>query len=138
MMEAKKFSDTTDKSYNVLNEVTFKSTNVVYVVHCERCKTFVYVGETGDTLYQRHLLNLSRIRTGHNGSRALLHKRPERRRLPDRDRENRYTIDEDMAVQSDAPRFESSIIDGSNKRVLVEHDGVGMPKHLFLDCAADR
>ncbi|KAH3839161.1 hypothetical protein DPMN_112585 [Dreissena polymorpha] len=24
---------------------------------------FVYVGETGDTLYQRHLLNLSRIRT---------------------------------------------------------------------------
>ncbi|KAH3883074.1 hypothetical protein DPMN_007022 [Dreissena polymorpha] len=61
-----KFSDTTGKSYNVRYEVTCKSTNVVYAVHCERCKTFVYVGETGDTLHQRHLLNLSRIRTRHN------------------------------------------------------------------------
>ncbi|KAH3825518.1 hypothetical protein DPMN_127395 [Dreissena polymorpha] len=49
MMEAEKFSDTTGKSYNVRNEVTF-----------------VYVGETGDTLYQRNPLNLSRIRTRHN------------------------------------------------------------------------
>ncbi|KAH3857883.1 hypothetical protein DPMN_100498 [Dreissena polymorpha] len=52
MMEAKKFIDTTGKVYNVRNEVTCKSTNVVYAVHCERCKTLVYVGETGDTLYQ--------------------------------------------------------------------------------------
>ncbi|XP_052259629.1 uncharacterized protein LOC127863996 [Dreissena polymorpha] len=62
----RRFSDTTGKSYNGRNEVTSKSTNVVYAVHCERCKTFVYVGETEETLYQRHLLNLSRIRTGHN------------------------------------------------------------------------
>ncbi|KAH3862219.1 hypothetical protein DPMN_025185 [Dreissena polymorpha] len=47
MLEAEKFSDTTGKSYNVRNEVTCKSTNVVYAVHCERCKTFVYVGGNG-------------------------------------------------------------------------------------------
>ncbi|KAH3709978.1 hypothetical protein DPMN_069444 [Dreissena polymorpha] len=59
MMEAEKFSDTTGKNYNVRNDVTCKSTNVIYDVHCERW-------ETGDTLYQRHLLNLSGIRTRHN------------------------------------------------------------------------
>ncbi|KAH3802440.1 hypothetical protein DPMN_156117 [Dreissena polymorpha] len=66
MMEAEKFSDTYGKTFNVRNAVTCKSTNVVYAVHYERCKIVVYVGETGDTLYQRHLLNLSRIRTRHN------------------------------------------------------------------------
>ena len=29
---------------------------------CKHCDKFIYVGETGDTLYQRHLLNLSLIR----------------------------------------------------------------------------
>ena len=42
-----------------------KSSNVVYAVFCERCRAYVYVGETGDTLFQRHLLNMSRIRTRH-------------------------------------------------------------------------
>ncbi|KAH3825717.1 hypothetical protein DPMN_127598 [Dreissena polymorpha] len=32
IMEAEKFSDTTGKTYNVRNEVTCKSTNVVYAV----------------------------------------------------------------------------------------------------------
>ena len=32
----------------------------------KRCDGYAYVGETGDTLYQRHLLNLSRTRTRHN------------------------------------------------------------------------
>jgi hypothetical protein len=30
---------------------------VVYVLFCKHCDKFIYVGETGDTLYQRHLLN---------------------------------------------------------------------------------
>ncbi|KAH3825513.1 hypothetical protein DPMN_127390 [Dreissena polymorpha] len=46
MMGAEKFSDTTGKSYSVRNEVTCKSTN-------------------------RHLLNLSRIRTRHNDPAAV-------------------------------------------------------------------
>ena len=29
------------------------------------CWAYVYVGETGDTLYQQHLLNLSWIQTRH-------------------------------------------------------------------------
>ena len=29
---------------------------------CEICNKIIYVGETGDILYQRHLLNLSLIR----------------------------------------------------------------------------
>jgi hypothetical protein len=35
---------------------------VVYALFCKHCDKFIYVGETGDTLYQRHLLNLSLIR----------------------------------------------------------------------------
>jgi hypothetical protein len=36
--------------------------NVVYALFCKHCDTFIYVEETGNTLYQRHLLNLSLIR----------------------------------------------------------------------------
>ena len=35
-------------------------------MYCKKCHSFVYVGETGNTLYQRHLLNFSRIRTRHS------------------------------------------------------------------------
>ena len=36
---------------------------MVYALFCKHCcDKFIYVGETGDTLYQRHLLNLSLIR----------------------------------------------------------------------------
>jgi hypothetical protein len=34
---------------------------VVYALFCKHCDKFIYVGETRDTLYQRHLLNLSLI-----------------------------------------------------------------------------
>ena len=40
------------------------SENVVYAVFCTLCNKFLYIGETGDTLYQRMSLNYSRIRTG--------------------------------------------------------------------------
>ena len=35
---------------------------MVYVLFCKHRDKFIYVGETGDTLYQRHLLNSSLIR----------------------------------------------------------------------------
>ena len=65
MIETNSLEDAAGKKYTVRNSVDCKSSNVVYAVFCERCRAYVYVGETGDTLYQRHLLNLSRIRTRH-------------------------------------------------------------------------
>jgi len=66
MMKAEYFTDPSGRKYSVRNNVDCKSSNVVYAVNCRRCRRFVYVGETGGTLYQRHLLNLSRIRTQHS------------------------------------------------------------------------
>jgi len=65
MIETNSLEDAAGKKYTVRNSVECKSSNVLYAVFCERCRTYVYVGETGDTLYQRHLLDLSRIRTRH-------------------------------------------------------------------------
>jgi len=62
MIEADLFEDAAGNKYTVRNSVDCKSSNVVYAVFCERCRTYFYVGETGDTLYHRHL---SRIRTRH-------------------------------------------------------------------------
>ena len=50
------------KSFNIKNYINCKTANIVYAIFCKNCDKFVYVGETGDTLYQRHLLNLSLIR----------------------------------------------------------------------------
>lgn len=66
VIEADTFIGVNGASYKVRNQITCKSTNVVYAVYCKRCERYIYVGETGDTLYQRHLLNLSRIRTKYN------------------------------------------------------------------------
>lgn len=63
MIKASTFQDPVGNTYKVRNNITCKSTNVVYAVFCRKCDAYVYVGETGDTLYQRHLLNLSRMRT---------------------------------------------------------------------------
>jgi len=71
MMTADNFTDPSGKKYSVRNNVNCKSSNVVYAVNCRRCSRYVYVGETGGTLYQRHLLNLSRIRTQHSDPVAV-------------------------------------------------------------------
>ena len=62
IMASDKFEDHGGKQYNVKNYINCQSTNVVYVVFCKKGTKYVYVGETGDTLYQRQLLNLSRIK----------------------------------------------------------------------------
>lgn len=56
------FRDNNGTVYHVRNYVNCKSSNVVYAIFCKKCDKFVYVGETGDTLYQRQLLNFSLIR----------------------------------------------------------------------------
>jgi hypothetical protein len=66
VIEADTFIGVNGASYKVRNQITCKSTNVVYAVCCKRCERYICVGKTGDTLYKRHLLNLSRIRTKYN------------------------------------------------------------------------
>ena len=52
------------QQFSTKGQITCTSANLVYGVFCKRCNTVVYVGETMNTLYQRHQQNLSRIRTG--------------------------------------------------------------------------
>jgi hypothetical protein len=49
--EADTFIGVNGASYKVRNQITCKSTNVVYAVYCKRCERYIYVGETGDTLF---------------------------------------------------------------------------------------
>ena len=70
-MTSDKFEDHGGKQYNVKNYINCQSTNVVYAVFCKKCTKYVYVGETGDTLYQRQLLNLSRIKTKYGDPVAI-------------------------------------------------------------------
>ena len=60
--ETNRFAGPDGKEYTIRNYINCKSTNVIYAIFCKRCQKYVYVGETGDTLYQRQLLNLSMIR----------------------------------------------------------------------------
>ncbi|KAH3857401.1 hypothetical protein DPMN_100008 [Dreissena polymorpha] len=62
-MTADYFTDPSCRKYSVRNNMDCKSSNAVYAVNCRRCRRYVYVEETGGTLYQGHLLKLSRIRT---------------------------------------------------------------------------
>ena len=56
------FTNFEGKTFNVNNYINCTTTNVVYALFCEHCDKFIYVGGTGDTLYQRHVLNVSLIR----------------------------------------------------------------------------
>ena len=56
------FTNFEGKTFNVKNYINCTTANVVYALFCKHCDKFIYVGEIGDTLYQRHLLNLSLIR----------------------------------------------------------------------------
>ena len=39
-----------------------KTENIIYAIYCKKCSKTVYVGQTGGSLYQRMLLNISRIK----------------------------------------------------------------------------
>ena len=62
LLNSETFTNHRGEIYNVRNYINCKTENVVYAIFCNKCNTFIYVGETGDTLYQRMLLNFSRIR----------------------------------------------------------------------------
>ena len=71
IMTSDKFEDHGGKKHNVKNYINCQSTNVVYAVYCRKCAKYVYVGETGDILYQRQLLNLARIKTKYGDPVAI-------------------------------------------------------------------
>ena len=71
-MTSDKFKDHGGKQYNVKNYINCQSTDVVYAVFCKKCTKYVYVGKTGDTLYQRQLLKLSRIKIKY-GDPVVIH-----------------------------------------------------------------
>lgn len=61
--ETKVFCDNTGKEYTIQGQINCKTVGVVYAINCTKCEKLIYVGQTGDTLYQRMLLNFSKIRT---------------------------------------------------------------------------
>ena len=65
IIESQSFSDNQGNSYNIQGHIDCKTADLVYAIYCAKCQKYVYVGETGCTLYQRMLLNFSRIRTGY-------------------------------------------------------------------------
>ena len=61
MMDTKTFSSG-DSTICIRGHIDCTTKNVVYGLFCEKCDTIVYVGETGNSLYERMSNHLSRIR----------------------------------------------------------------------------
>lgn len=62
VVETEEIENKDGKTFTIRNYINCKSVNVVYAIFCLKCNKYIYVGETGDTLYQRHILNFSLIR----------------------------------------------------------------------------
>ena len=58
-----KFYGSDGEEYKILSYINCKTAGVIYFIRCKKCEKAVYVGQTGDTLYQRMLLDFSMIRT---------------------------------------------------------------------------
>jgi hypothetical protein len=54
---------TDNAGYKIKGYINRKSASVIYSVYCKRCSKVLYVGQTGDTIYQSMFLNFSMIRT---------------------------------------------------------------------------
>lgn len=66
MKKSVQFQDNQGKVYSTKGEINCTTENVIYGVQCEKCNKLVYVGETMNSLYKRHLQNFSRIRNNEN------------------------------------------------------------------------
>ena len=58
------FTDNDGNEYKIQGNINCKTVGVIYNIICSHCNKLMYVGQTGDSLYQRMLLNFSKIRTG--------------------------------------------------------------------------
>ena len=57
------FSDNDGNQFKIKGSINCKSVCVIYWIFCKKCSKNIHVGQTGDTFYQRMLLNFSKIRT---------------------------------------------------------------------------
>ena len=62
VLDTSEIKNNEGEKFKIRNHINCKSVNVVYALFCVKCNKYIYVGETGDTLYQRHILNFSLIR----------------------------------------------------------------------------
>ena len=63
IIETDHFTDNNGNKYAIQGNINCKTGGVIYAITCTECKSLSYVGQTGDTLYQRMILNFSKIRT---------------------------------------------------------------------------
>jgi hypothetical protein len=56
------FLSSTGEVFKIGQHINCKSEKVIYSIYCKRCDKTVYVGQTGNSLYQRMLLNFSKIK----------------------------------------------------------------------------
>lgn len=63
VIESGTFKDNDGNEYTVQGLIDCKTVGVIYGINCTECNKLIYIGQTGDTLYQRMLLNFSKIRT---------------------------------------------------------------------------
>ena len=56
------FQGTDGQTYRVKGDNNCKTTSVIYCLVCKRCDKTIYVGQTGLSLYERMMVNLSNIR----------------------------------------------------------------------------
>ena len=56
------FIDNSGNEYYTKGSISCTTENVVYGVHCKKCEKLMYVGETMNSLYLRHVKKFSLIR----------------------------------------------------------------------------
>jgi hypothetical protein len=63
IIETDHFTDNNGNKYAIQGNINGKTVGVIYAIICTECKSLVYVGQTGDTLYQRMILNTEKRRS---------------------------------------------------------------------------
>jgi hypothetical protein len=61
IIETDHFTDNNGNKYAMQGNINCKTVRVIYAIKCTQCKSLAYVGHTGDTLYQRMILNFSKF-----------------------------------------------------------------------------
>ena len=55
MKSSEHFSDESGNIYATKGNISCTTENVVYGVFCQKCQKLMYIGETMNSLYQRHV-----------------------------------------------------------------------------------
>ena len=66
MIKTEVFHGTDGNEYRIKGNNNCKTQSVIYSLFCKKCDKTIYVGQTGRTLYERMMVNLSNIRNNKN------------------------------------------------------------------------